>query len=614
MYQIIDADVDYIRRQHFLINSIAVIPASAHKHSKVLFTALPLFPPPCAVRILRLIMHATTIFQEGHPMSNRFSCEITVPDGFTVTEEHVTMPLDAAARLLRTKRRRRYTSALKCADTAVLTRHFFTCPHCRRRTPAYPHFAPHKKCIPSDVTRRTVAEWSAPQLSMFENDNSMLYLNKPMAGEQVFSCPCCGIVSYPAAEPFRVSMGSHDSSIVLSRTTFTLDALFSMLPEDDSISFLPPITESVIFDFSAGKVFLSITDTRGTQLCRQDVSTIPNIWNNSALYILLCSNTLVQRKLRQLFSAHMQMPFPFSDYELSAERFVTVTRFQGFPRGFYDAIPYTVKTGLLDESFEAVSPALRNADNLPALYNGSGLPQMKTLRKVFFTNPGFFFYLTEAASLWNIIQDPNLFRTMLNLPGIYKLFAFLHQFPGTADFFRNYTAVHGAKSLTDLLANFSGSVKQFAIQYSAMSPAARKHETFIFERDHNLLDFTLSLTYSTPVYSSETEPIPDTIVNGFRFLRLRTTRDYTATGRALNNCLNSAYPSDNVIICIEKDSEILAAIEIKDDLVLQARTHGNADMDKSPQIYAAYKKWAKHNALRILSEDSDVEPGNELPL
>ena len=111
-------------------------------------------------------------------MSNRFSCEITVPDGFTVTEEHVTMPLDAAARLLRTKRRRRYTSALKCADTAVLTRHFFTCPHCRRRTPAYPHFALHKKCIPSDVTRRTVAEWSAPQLSMFENDNSMLYLNK----------------------------------------------------------------------------------------------------------------------------------------------------------------------------------------------------------------------------------------------------------------------------------------------------------------------------------------------------------------------------------------------------------------------------------------------------
>ena len=103
-------------------------------------------------------------------------------------------------------------------------------------------------------------------------------------------------------------------------------------------------------------------------------------------------------------------------------------------------------------------------------------------------------------------------------------------------------------------------------------------------------------------------------MNGFRFLRLRTTRDYTATGRALNNCLNSAYPSDNVIICIEKDFEILAAIEIKDDLVLQARTHGNADMDKSPQIYAAYKKWAKHNALRILSEDSDVEPGNELPL
>ena len=63
-----------------------------------------------------------------------------------------------------------------------------------------------------------------------------------------------------------------------------------------------------------------------------------------------------------------------------------------------------------------------------------------------------------------------------------------------------------------------------------------------------------------------------------------------------------------------KDSEILAAIEIKDGIVLQARTHGNAYIDKSPRLYVAFKKWAMHNALHILPEGFDAELGNELPL
>ncbi len=538
-------------------------------------------------------------------MSDCFAFEITVSDGFILQEECLNMPLDAAARLLKTKRRRRYTSALRDNDTAMLTRHFFICPHCRRRTPAYPRFIMFRKDIPSAVTRCTVTTWADPQLSVFEKENTVLCLNKPLTDQHFFSCPHCGISSYPASESHHINISNRRDCITLSHTTFSLDTLYAMLPDEDcGLSFLLPVTESAVFDFFLGKVFLRITDNRGTQLCSRDITSIPSIWGRSTLYRLLCNNSLVQRRLRRLFACHMS--FPFLNCELTALHFVAATRFQGFSRSFYDSIPYTVKTGHLDESFDSVSAALKCAADIPSLYKKSRLPQMKSIKKCFFANTGFFFYLSEAVFLWNTIKDPNLFRTLLVSPGIYRLFAFLHQFPGTTVFFGDYAERHGKKSLTDLLVNLSDTVKQFAIQYSAMNTAARNHEPFLFERHDNIPGYVLPLAYSVPVHSPARRFIHNTSIDGYCFDCLRSTRDYTFAGQALNNCLNASYPQDNTVICIKRNSEIIAAIEVNGDTVLQARTHGNADIDKSPAIYKAFKKWMRHNSLRISLESADA--------
>ena len=551
-------------------------------------------------------------------MSNAIAYHLNIPDGYTITEKCITMPLDAAASLLKTKRQHRYTSALRMGDNAVLTRHIFTCPHCRRSSPAYACFFSTGEYLCSRIPREVIDGWYAPQISMFDEETTFLELNRALTSENHHgsTCPCCGIQSFQGTASYSVQLRSDGETVSLSHITFSPETLLSIpsYEVDTNVSFFPPLTESVIFDFLSGKTFFRITDKADVLLYEEGVSSISNIWKDTLLYKLIQNNTLVQRRLRHLFSMQMHAEFPFSKAECIPEHFAVTTRFQGFPRSFYDAIPCISKTGELDESFSEVSAALKRADMLPAIYNSSSLPRMKSIRKIFFANPGLFFYLTEAAALWDIIMDPNFFRSIFSLPRIYEILAFLHQFPGSMDFFADYANREGIKALVSLLTDFSGTVKLLAIRYAAMNHITRKTESFTFEKDDEMPEPQVGLAYSYPIHTKRTSDIVDSIVNGYRFVRLRTFRDYALVGKELHNCLDEHYPAIHPIFAIKKESLFQGVIEIRNDLIMQARVFNNAPIETSPHIYAAFKKWAKHNSLRTIEEMLDDLPEDELLL
>lgn len=541
---------------------------------------------------------------------------LNIPDGYTITEECITLPLDAAARLLKTKRQHRYTSALRVVNNAVLTRHIFTCPHCRHDSPAYARFFTAGEPLCSRIPREAIDNWYAPQLSMFDAETTFLELSKALTSEdhRDYICPRCGGQSSPGTSSYPVRLCCEGESISLSLTTFSLDTLLSIpaFGNDNSVYFIPPLTESIIFDFSLGKTFLHITDKTDVLIYEEDVSRISDIWKDTLLYRLMQNNTLVQRRLRHLFAMQLHTQFPFSKAECTPEHFAVLTRFQGFPRSFYDAIPCTVKTGELDESFDEIAAALRCTDALPDLYKNSGLPRMKSIRKIFFTNPGLFFYLAEAAALWDVIKDPNFFRATFSLPRIYEILAFIHQFPGSMDFFADYANREGTRSFISLLTDFTGTVKLFAIRYAAMRPVARKSEGFIFDNDDELPEPQVSLAYSYPIHTKRTSDIIDSIVNGYRFVRLRTSRDYALSGKELHNCLDEHYPTIHTLFAIKKDSLFQGVIEIRKDLVIQARMFNNAHIETNPNVYGAFNKWIRHNRLRTIEDVIDDLPDDEL--
>ena len=549
-------------------------------------------------------------------MINTVVYHLNIPDGYTVTEECITLPLDAAARLLKTKRQHRYTFALRVGNNAVLTRHIFTCPHCRHGSPAYVRFfsAGEYRCarIPGNV----IDDWYAPQLSMFDEETTFLELNRPLILEnhRDYICPRCGGQASPGTSSYPVRLCSDGETISLSLTTFSLDTLLSLhtFGNNNNVSFIPPLKESIIFDFSLGKTFLRITDKADVLLYEEDVSRISDIWKDTLLYRLMQNNTLVQRRLRHHFAMRLHTQFPFSKAECTPEHFAVLTRFQGFPRSFYDAIPCTVKTGELDESFDEIATTLRCANALPDLYKNSGLPRMKSIRKIFFTNPGLFFFLDEATALWDVIKDPNLFRTTISLPRIYEILAFIHQFPGSMDFFADYANHESIKSLISLLADFTGTVKLFAMRYAAMHPIARKTENFLFEEDDELPEPQFSLTYSYPMRTKRTSDITDSIVNGYRFVRLRTSRDYALAGKELRSCLDEHYPSIHPLFAIKKESLFQCVIEIRNDLVIQARMYNNAHIETSPNVFRAFNKWIRHNHLQTIEDIIDDLPDDEL--
>ena len=551
-------------------------------------------------------------------MNNTRTYNLNIPDGYTIAEKCITMPLDAAVRLLKTKRQHRYTSALRAGNNAVLTRHIFTCPHCRRSSPAYVRFFSTGEYLRSRIPREVIDDWYAPQISMFDEETTFLELNRALTSENRwdYTCPRCGAQSSLGTASFSVQLRSDGETVSLSHITFSPEALL-FLPSneaDTNVSFFSPLTESIFFDFLSGKTFFRITDKADVLLYEEDVLSASNVWKDTLLYKLIQNNTLVQRRLRHLFSAQMHTAFPFSKAECTPEHFAVVVRFQGYPRSFYDAIPCISKTGELDESFGEASAALKRADTLPATYNSSGLPRMKSIRKIFFANPGLFFYLAEAAALWDVIKDPNFFRVIFSLPRIYEILAFLHQFPGSMIFFADYAGRESVKALVSLLTDFTGTAKLLAIRYAAMNPIVRKTESFAFEEDDEMPEPQVSLAYSHPIHTKRTADIADSIVNGYRFVRLRTSRDYALVGKELHNCLDELYPAIHPIFAIKKESLIQGVIEIRNDLIIQARVFNNAHIESCPHIYAAFKKWARHNSLRTIEEILDELPEDELPL
>lgn len=523
--------------------------------------------------------------------------------------------ISKAGELLSTRKQKKYTYALRNEDQATLVRHVWHCPHCGERTPAYSDYFLEGGDRYEPVSKSKIADWATLQLSLFELPETPVYFNSPLSNA-TRRCPRCGKVSKPANGRWRVTYCQDKHHLTISTEITDISDLFSLKWMSNfwmSITF--PLYETVVFNFRKGTTYLKLHDANGTIYTISDITQKPENWCNGPLYNAFTANRVNQRMLKRTFSEHFGGTLPFSVQELTPNKYVVLTRFIGYSRSFYNAIPFTENTGRIDGSFKSVTKKLHRAENLLKVYEECMLPKGKSVRKMFFENPGLLFYKTECQELWILIHDINHYRRLLQSNANYEILSQLHLYPGVLDYYRDYIAVKGVKALVNNLEKRLADTNFEAVTYSAMNKQSRQKERERWKNgkvrkrvidpdeydegeDYLATELPQPVRYSIPMHAVGKNITP-CVIDGYYFNWLYSMNDYVLAGHDLKNCLKRWERWQHPVVAIFKDNEIVGAIEVNVErqCIVQAHTKRNGDIKSDELLNHAFEKWIRRYNL-----------------
>jgi hypothetical protein len=525
---------------------------------------------------------------------NQLYC-LDVADGFRLAEDRQLLDMEQARLLLRTKRQRRYTFAKRIGEQALLVRHKLVCPCCGHSVPAYEEFLTPKFIHTDRIPRTVIDEWADPQTRFFDDERSVLVFHE-VHSPGTLTCPRCGRVSTPYTQMNTIRIGIKKQNIIITCDKASLELLFSApsCREIGTVHLPLPLMEQLTFNLRNGHTVLRLCGSDGSDVSVLDVAPGSKDWRNSVLYGLLTAKTVCRRLLR-VFASMYGARLPYTRDTIVPEGFLLMTLFRGYSsHHFFDAIPYGFSTETIDRSFRTTVKRLHNARNLPAIYAASKLPQSKSIKRLFFSSQGLFFYLAEAELLWQIVGDVNSLRSLLELSHVFEILSFLHQCPASAAFLQDYTRIKGVGSLVSRMEQNWTLIMSLSTQYAAMSESARKTQRQEWQKTG--LAAQLHMPYSLPMQAGN-RTIKDCTIDGYRFSWLHTKNEYRQAGLQLNNCLQNWEADCNPVIVVKRGKTYKAAIEMNETLVLQALASHNDPMELDLRLWKAFCKWLDKYSL-----------------
>ena len=541
----------------------------------------------------------------------RYESYIEIPDGYVPVHTERILTPDEARFIVSRRRFGTYTALLRRGETVLLAEDRIRCPWCGGESPAYAHCHGQEGKRPR-VGRKTFERWMDPQYAIPGFLPDIYPLNNLWTPGEEYLCPLCGQISGPAARSRKVHVRARRGRAEITWDAVGLRRILrsrGLLP-GGQLTIKPPLTETVSFNLKKGRVALRITDAEENLLVIRDITDGNNAWEMSSVCRLITASDRVRQELALAFREASGEDLPFEEKELTPELLAAVTRFAGYPRDFYDAIPYDLESGRIERSFRGISRRLHSADALPGLYSDSGLPGMKSVKRIFFTRPGLFFYLEEARMLWEAVEDPNFFCTLLSMPRIYDVMSFLHRFPDGIRFFRDYRRERGGRGLCRTLEDRWESLPLYIGQYCIMSPASRAEEWRKWRRNEGLAPDPIG--FSIPMPGGDRE-IRDCTVDGYCFFWLRSRVDYQTAGKAMNNCLVSWKPNGNPVVAVKKDGRFVAAVELLGKCIVQVRAAENEPIEAHPALNRAFQNWRERYGLDWLPFMGLEDDEDELP-
>jgi hypothetical protein len=289
-------------------------------------------------------------------------------------------------------------------------------------------------------------------------------------------------------------------------------------------------------------------------------------------------------------------------------------RFNGFPAYFYSAIPFAEGRLVIDDSFAEAAALLTDYDDIAEVYERLGLPDKKRFKEIIFNKPDLLFYADELRRFPFGNYDVKI--RILHSYNLYPFLHILHSTPKVRDFINALISVKDESAAWDSIDRGIGTLVQAAAKWNMLS-AAQQNTPHLLRGNLHDIDARL---FGIP-YSSGNFPLPrrhslsrvEKQVGAYRFVLLKNRFMYKQAASALNNCLALCVPSIysgtndvSTVIVMVKQGKAVAAIDLVDDQITQAKLYDNEPIKADADIYDSFLKWLDLCDLGYDSE-SDVE-------
>ena len=536
----------------------------------------------------------------------------SVPKGYSIVEKSKTMPMAQAQNLLLTKAAGRYTRAHREDDRVTLYSTHLVCPHCCHWVVYNANTVEVQAGIATYSSRRPrpnkarVMAWADPQITFFDEERASLPLAPSVPATTAFICPACGLQSCDTAGERQVDLSLHRGKISLRCSVESVEEILCLQQmKHQRVHLTFPLYEVITFNLRRGRVSLRYEDENGVTLHCRDITEMPRQMVGGATYRVLSCNRRVMRRILGLFRTAWGCPLAYTERMPPVSALVQMTRFVGYPRSFYAAIPYEVGTYRIQSAFRCMARLLRNASILPVIYDRVGLPRAKSLRRLMFQNPGFFFYVFQVSTLSSVLNDVNLTCRFLEGSRAYQVLTDLFARPKIMDYLVDYAHAKSPHRMLSMMEEMWDVMYSQAIEYASMSPEMQRITQFAWSRRGEVAPWG-NLPYSVPMHPPARQ-IPDSEVDGYTFFWLYSSNDYAHAARLLNNCLGQWKSQNAPVVCVRKRDRYVAAIEVRYPYVEQAFARNNDPISHDPPLERAIHAWMERYRLEWGSHVDDDE-------
>ncbi len=527
--------------------------------------------------------------------------------GFTLVEKVDTVDTFFAHNVIfSTSKYQRYTEAMLDIfnGSVSLKRHMAVCPNCGRHQPVY-HYS--NDCKPTLIMNCEYSKEWCFNYSFFDgNYKTIKFFTMPFMSDEI-TCHNCNHNGIFSNKQKEIILKKNKHIIEISTEVTSIQDVLSMAKNFDIELTEFVLREAIVFNLKKGRVFSKIMNSEKTILVR-DITYSNDTFTNEIVR-LLNDNEFVKAKLRKMFQEEWKSPLPYRKNELNFRAFALMTVYIGYPKSFYSCIPCICLNEAnleFDKSFKHQSKKLHRYNDVVECFEDSMLPKVKSMKRMMYLNPVFFFYLDEIEKLNSLISDINIFVNFLKSETVIENLNFLHNYENIFLFYKDFMRETDQYTLYRFLTDSGTLFNKYGIIYLSFSKHKKISEQKNWrtkmvrctdDMDRTLSDYKFNTTYNTNYYGNTS--IKEMCIDGFSFVLLRSKRDFLRCGEELNNCLSQLHFS-NAVFCMQKNGKALAAIELDFDCgsVVQARLKDNDYIDEDKRIYAAYKKWCKTNNLR----------------
>ena len=513
------------------------------------------------------------------------SC-LMISDGYELVPQSYRLEPEQARKLLLSRRQLRYNCAQRDGDEVVLTRHTIRCPSCGLRRSATPSHV-YQDVSVGRISKPDIDRWLYGQQGLW--DDGVLWLHKLVIPDR-WQCPSCGKT---------FSAGKNNTGVRIVTEKKRIEMLCRGMVDGQLM------LEHLSFNLRTGRLVLTACSFWEEKRRIRDVTTLPADFYKSHCCRLLQENLQVRKKLyrhlRDLWGSNL----PYALDETGVEEFAAMTRFVGYPRSFYAAIPWADgEERKIHPHFGKMAEKLHNAENLSKVMLGVPLCAFRCVRRIVTAQPAFLFYSREIAALFEALRrDPAALSKLLRSCHGFWLLGQLAAYPEMIRFLADFVEVRSLAGLIQLLERSAGMVRYYALEYGCMTPKRREIEKKTWEFFHTAALLPIGPGFSVPLRLEEASH--DGCARDYQFRYLRSSRELVEAGKKLKNPLLGIQTEGTVVLITRRHGmEIIGAAQIYDGNVVC--TQGIGDSPLSMDVVPALRDWCEAEHIGLF-EDGECD-------